>query len=163
MRETHGLAHRGQKRTSEHYAWAGMIARCYTVSNPKYKDYGARGITVCERWRGVNGLVNFLADMGNKPTPKHTIDRIEVNGNYEPSNCRWATQKVQQRNRRDNHILEYKGESKCMAEWAEHLDISQDIIESRINRYKWPVEKALTTPIRVNSRNSHLHNYLSNG
>jgi hypothetical protein len=77
-----------------------MISRCKYPSQTYYKNYGGRGITVCERWQGVDGLFNFAVDMGDKPTPKHTLDRIDNDGNYGPSNCRWATQIEQMKNAR---------------------------------------------------------------
>jgi hypothetical protein len=89
-----------------------MLRRCYDVNLKSYKDYGAKGVTVCDRWRGErkqgqkigssDGFQNFLADMGPKPTPDHSIDRIDPFGNYEPSNCRWATRSEQQKNKRVN-------------------------------------------------------------
>lgn len=85
-------------RTSEYRTWDAMRARCGNPNNNRYRIYGARGITVCARW--INSFENFLADMGPKPTPKHSIDRIDPDGNYEPTNCRWATAKEQAANTR---------------------------------------------------------------
>lgn len=79
-----------------------MKRRCYDVNLPKYQSYGARGITVCDRWLGSTGFNHFCEDMGEKPTPKHSIDRIDVNGNYEPSNCKWSTIHEQCANRRNS-------------------------------------------------------------
>lgn len=96
--KSHGYARKGA-RHSEYSAWAGMKRRCNNPKNVDFKDYGGRGIMVCDRWR--DSFNAFLTDMGRKPSPKHSIDRINVDGNYEPSNCRWATPLEQRSNRRD--------------------------------------------------------------
>jgi hypothetical protein len=85
-------------RTAEYNCWHGMIGRCTRPSDTSWRKYGARGIKVCERWR--RSFVDFLADMGRKPSPQHSIDRIDPNGHYEPGNCRWATASEQRRNTR---------------------------------------------------------------
>jgi hypothetical protein len=92
---THGLY-----KTEGYYSWYNMKQRCYNSNLKRYEDYGGRGIKICDRW--LNSFENFLTDMGEKPTPQHSIDRIDVNGNYEPSNCRWATPKEQRINQRKN-------------------------------------------------------------
>jgi hypothetical protein len=132
----------------EYYVWAAMKARCSNPKIPNYDDYGGRGITVCERWRGRNGFTNFLADMGPRPSRRHSIDRYPDNdGNYEPSNCRWATRSQQNRNLRTNHLLTFKGETKTITEWAEVIGVNKRTLMNRIINYKWPVERALTEPV----------------
>lgn len=100
-RRKHGNASKLTGETTEYNTWEAMKRRCYSPNAKKYPRYGGRGITVCDRWLGKDGFANFLADMGRRP-PKLTLDRIDNDGNYEPSNCRWATQKIQQNNRSDN-------------------------------------------------------------
>ena len=87
-----------KRNTSEYVTWKNMKARCFNVKYKQWKDYGGRGITVCDRW--LNSFINFYEDMGPKPGPKYSIDRINVNGNYEPSNCKWSTPAEQNRNKR---------------------------------------------------------------
>lgn len=134
---THGLSF-----TPEHMAWREMKKRCYNPNYNGFKNYGGRGISVCERW--MDSFENFFSDMGKRPSEKHSIDRVENNGNYEPGNCRWATKKHQNRNKRNNHKLCFSGESKTIQEWSEITGINHGTIESRIRKSKWTVEKSLT-------------------
>ena len=105
----HGMSH-----SVEHRAWSRMKERCYNPHNKKYHLYGARGIKVCERW--LNSFENFLADMGTRPSPEHSIDRIESHGNYEPTNCRWATIEQQNNNRSSNRWVVVDGQRMTVAQ-----------------------------------------------
>jgi len=120
--------------------WYDMIKRCY---NPKYKRYfayGGRGISVCKEWK--ESYDNFLKDMGDKPDG-YSIDRINNDGNYEPSNCRWATPKEQAENRRTNRNITYNGTTRTVSQWARIVGISQNALTKRL--IFWELEKALTT------------------
>lgn len=135
---SHGLS-----KTPTYHAWLTMRQRCENPRTKSYKNYGARGISVCERWQD---FTNFIADMGEKPTPKHTVERKNNNGNYEPSNCKWATRKEQRNNTRTNRFVKFNGQNKTLPQWSETLGIAASILRARIDRYHWPIEKALTTP-----------------
>jgi hypothetical protein len=135
----HGLAN-----TPVHRVWIGMRSRCNNPKAREYVNYGGRGIKVCERW---DSFENFVADMGVRPEG-YSIDRINNDGNYEPSNCRWATTTQQLNNRRVNRVLELNGERKTIGEWSEKLGIGWYTIRSRVDRYGWTIEKALTTPVK---------------
>jgi hypothetical protein len=100
INQYHG--HAGKNRSPEYITWANIKHRCYNKTNIRYNAYGGRGITVCDRWR--NSFQVFLADMGNKPGPEYSIDRIDVNGNYEPGNCRWVTSDIQFANMRPKEV-----------------------------------------------------------
>ena len=128
----------------------GMKTRCNNPNSPHYKYYGGRGITVCEEWQHVDKFREWAYNNGYKPGL--TIDRIDVNGNYEPSNCRWVTMQEQSYNRTDNHLITYKGETKCLVEWANQLGIPYDTLRVRINKLHWSIEKTLTTPARKLNR-----------
>lgn len=124
--------HGGARRGNLHplYAtWSGMKDRCLNLNSHAFEDYGARGIKICDRWMKFE---NFLADMGDKPTGT-SIDRIDVNGNYEPGNCRWATAQVQGANTRRARIIELKGESRCISDWARRTGLSPITITRRLN------------------------------
>lgn len=114
-----------------------MRARCFNPQNQDYKDYGARGITVCERWMD---FANFHADMGERPAGL-TIDRIDVNGNYEPRNCRWADLTAQANNKRNNRTVEWNGVCKTLMQWSREIGIDRSKVRYRLDQ-GWPVEKA---------------------
>ena len=103
--------------------WCSMKSRCENKNREKYKDYGARGINVCDEWKDAEKFCKWSLENGYKEGLQ--IDRIDVNGNYEPSNCRWVTPKVNSRNRRNTVFLTINGETKCVAEWCESIKISQ--------------------------------------
>jgi ubiquitin len=148
----HGCS--GKNKTPEYRSWACAKDRCYNKKATGYNNYGGRGIKVCDRW--LHSFENFLEDMGLKPTPKHSLDRIDVNGNYELSNCRWATQFTQSRNRKGTVLFTYNGESLCVSDWANKIGMNEQTLEKRLRIMKWSVEKALTTPISVkHAANSH--------
>ena len=128
------LRSRGNGHTDhpDYSVWQNMKSRCDNTNNQDYKDYGERGIEVCERWR--HSFDNFIADMGSRPSPKHTIDRVDNDGNYEPSNCRWATRLEQSNNTRSCVILNHNGLSLTLSEWSRRLKINYRTIESRFIR-----------------------------
>jgi len=111
----------GAARSSLHRIWCNIIQRCENPNNPAYADYGARGIAICEKWR--NDFTAFAADMGPRPSPRHTIDRRENNRGYEPSNCRWATRTEQSRNRRNNRLVTLGEERIPLSEACERTGI----------------------------------------
>jgi len=143
---THGHSGaKGRKKSRTYNIWAEMKRRCIDSTRDNYYLYGGRGISYDPRWEDFTA---FLSDMGEAPD-EHSIDRADVNGNYNKDNCRWATNVEQGRNRRNNTILTYNGKSQCIAAWADELGISQKIISSRRNKLGWSIERALSTPVRA--------------
>lgn len=145
-RGTRFTATHGRSRTAEYRAYQRMFERTANPRHHSFANYGARGITVCDRWRGPEGYLKFRSDMGQRPAGC-SIDRIDPDGNYEPPNCRWATPAEQARNKRTNRLVTYQGETLCMADWAMRLGINRTTIDQRL-RYGWSVARAFTTPIR---------------
>lgn len=121
-----------------------MKCRCLNADHPRYYQYGGRGITVCTRW--ISSFVDFFTDMGPKPAPHYTIERIDNDGNYEPSNCKWDTKGNQNRNSRKCRFIEFNGERLTITGWSARLGISRLTISARINTLGWDVAKALSTP-----------------
>lgn len=143
----HGYTRVGKVK-AEWQAWNHMKQRCYNPKDKHYHDYGARGITVCEEWR--NSFDTFLADMGDKPSPKHSLDRIDYNLHYCKENCRWATPMEQSQNRRTVVNITYQGETKCMAEWSRHFGINRRTIAQRYKK-GWSLEDVFSPIIKQES------------
>ena len=137
MRPRHGMT-----STRVHNIWLGILDRC---KNDRAGYYGKRGIQVCDRWRSFDA---FYADMGEPPSSQHSIDRIDVNGHYEPGNCRWATRIEQARNTRANTRLRFMGQELTIAEWSERTGIKPSTICVRLAS-GWSVERALSSPVRL--------------
>lgn len=136
----------GLTDTPEYIAWKGMMRRCACKTN---KLYGGRGIRVCNRWKDFRA---FLADMGHKPTPGHSLDRINGNGHYEPENCRWATRIEQNNNTLRNRVITIEGRSDTLANWVTLLNIHPyKIVHSRIYRDGIPIRQALQAKRRHNA------------
>lgn len=139
---SHGDAHRG-KVTPEYRAWQEMKKRCEWDQHAHFSNYGGRGIRVCDAWQDFSA---FLAEMGRRPSPSHSIDRIDVDGNYEVGNCRWATDIEQSNNRRTTFSVEYRGLTKPLADWARELGLQYHTLHRRLTKYGWSVERAFSTP-----------------
>jgi hypothetical protein len=136
---SHGhCKHGAMSRT--YRAWSDMRTRCRNPKNEEFKNYGGRGIIVCERWAVFE---NFLTDMDEVP-PGLTIERTDNNGNYQPGNCRWASNQEQQNNKRNNRRIEFRGEVFTIAQWAKRLGLPDSSLRKRLGR-GWSVERALTT------------------
>lgn len=139
----------GGKDSKEYLAWIGMRVRCHDESSPGWSNYGGRGIVVCERWK--DSFSQFLDDMGRAPSSKHSVDRIDNQGNYEPGNCRWATVEQQQRNRRNNRLVTHEGLTLSIIEWVERTGISHQTIRNRL-KHGWTIQRTLTEPMRAYPR-----------
>ena len=155
--KVHKVKHGGAKHTNRerlYKVWLGMQGRCKKEYLPGYKNYGGRGIKVCDEWSGDNGYANFrewaYANGYDENAPKGvcTIDRIDVNGNYEPSNCRWVDLKTQMNNKTNNHRITIDGITHTISEWADIVGIDQRTISSRIN-WGWDDVKSVVQPLRV--------------
>lgn len=140
-----GKTSHGLTGTKVHSIHKGMLSRCNNPNNHAYHHYGGKGIKVCKKWSGKDGLRRFFEDMG---VPQHeglTIERVDGSKGYSPENCRWATKAEQTRNTSQNVFLEHGGERMCISQWAAKIGVHRTVLSSRLQR-GWPVEKALTTP-----------------
>ena len=141
---THGLT-QGGRIPPEYSVWRDMKRRCLDPANEGYKNYGGRGISVCRRWMDFG---RFYEDMGLRPSPKHTLEREDTNGNYTPENCRWATWIEQANNKRNNYLITYKKRTQTLAQWARETGLEACTILQRLEVRFWSEEKALTTPVK---------------
>lgn len=139
---THGKSTVG---LAEYQTWQAMKNRCRGRKNKSYARYGGRGIRVCDRW--LNSFETFLADMGRRPSNKHTLERINNDGNYCPENCRWETRHKQARNTSRNRMIAHDGITLCLTDWANKLGIRFSVLRHRIFVAKWPIEKAMTVSV----------------
>lgn len=135
----HGMAH-----LPEYAIWQAMRQRCENPKAQVWDNYGGRGIKVCAEWKKFE---RFFADMGRKK-PGQSLNRIDNDGNYCKENCEWASYDKQANNTRRNRIVEFKGERRTLAEWAKKSGLTWYTLRSRLDNYGWPLERALTTPVR---------------
>ena len=134
------------KSTKAYRAWVNMRNRCTNANHQSYKNYGARGITVCEQW---DEFEKFLEDMGQPADKSVSIERVNNQLGYSKENCIWASRYVQRRNSRQNRYLSYQGRKQIVSDWAEEFKLPLGTLLSRLDRMGWSVEKALTTPRRI--------------
>ncbi len=139
--KTHGMSD-----SPEYQSWRCMKARCYNQNYPGYNFWGGKGITVCKRWR--DSFLAFLEDMGSKPSPKHSIHRIDGDSGYEKPNCRWATPLEQAQNTSRTMLLTLGTETRCLREWARRLSTSHSTLRGRLKR-GWSIDRTLTEPVRT--------------
>lgn len=137
----------GGKKERLYGIWHGMKQRCYDSSCKDFDRYGKRGICVCENWRNDYNAFREWS-INNGYDSKKTIDRIDVNGNYAPDNCRWITLEEQNRNKEETIYLEYNGERKSLADWCDDLGIKYQTVYARIYHNGWSVNRALSTPVQ---------------
>jgi len=127
--KTHGLS-----ESKEYSIWKAMRMRCNNPDHPSYKNYGGRGIKVCKRWN--KSFSAFISDIGKRPSPKHTIERINNDGNYCPENCCWATRDRQSRNSRQTHLITYAEKTQCITDWAKEWNINRNTFAALIAKGK---------------------------
>lgn len=142
----HPIVH-GLSDTRIHKTWTNMKTRCYNKNNTAYKNYGQRGIKMCEEWKDdFEAFYNWSMSHGYKDDL--TIDRIDVNRNYEPNNCRWVTREIQNKNTRRTKIYTINGVTKCLKDWCKLYNIAYGTVLSRLNKLNWTIEEALQLKAR---------------
>lgn len=146
QRASEGATTHGMRGIPEYRVWSSIIQRCTDPNGTDREYYGGRGITVCDRWRKFS---NFIADMGRRPFPEAQIDRVNNDGPYTPENCRWTTRLENANNKRNNRRIEWREETRTLAEWARHLGIRASTLWDRLDKLGWSVERAFTTPVQV--------------
>lgn len=144
-----GTATHHETKTRLHKIWESMHSRCENSNHKYYANYGGRGIRVCDEWNEYIPFRDWAIKTGYNDNL--TIDRIEVNGNYNLENCRWVTIQEQQNNKRSNHFVQFNGASHTISEWSEIVGIKKTTIKERLNA-GWPIEKVLTEPVRQRTR-----------
>ena len=135
----------GMYRVPQYQAYDQMNRRCSNPNDKGFANYGGRGITVCDRWK--HSFAAFLEDMGERPSKKHSLDRIDNDGPYSPDNCRWGTREQQNNNKRTNRFLIFHGETLTISQWARRLHVHFCTLQYRLRR-GWSVERTLTEPVR---------------
>jgi hypothetical protein len=142
-KKSHGESY-SRGRSKEYRTWNDIKTRCYNPKSKSYSYYGAKGITVCDRW--LNSYDDFLSDMGRAPSPNHSIERNDFEKNYEPQNCRWATRLEQMNNTSRTIRIKFNGQIKSLSVWCRELNISRKLVYQRIHVLKWSAQDALTKP-----------------
>lgn len=142
----HGMARHGG-RHPVYIVWRGMLQRCENPNALEYRNYGGRGIKVCDEWHEFISFRDWALAHGWQKGL--TLDRIDNNAGYSPDNCHWTTRKAQARNRRTNRLVTFNGKTQTIVDWAEEMDISYSVLSSRINKLYWPIECALTEPVKA--------------
>lgn len=140
--EGNRFSHR-DSNSPTYISWQSMRQRCRNPKGNRYHRYGGRGIHVCKRW---DSYENFLADMGKRPSIKHTIERKNSNNNYNKANCKWATQREQQNNRNNNHRITFQGRTQTLMQWSREVGLKHDTIKERI-KAGWNIADSLTKPL----------------
>lgn len=134
----------GMTNSRVYRIWTNMKTRCLNKADIHYKSYVGRGIKICDQW--VENFEKFLSDMGTPPTVQHSINRVDNDGDYDPKNCVWATNIEQANNTRKNHVIEFNGTKRTLAQWADHTGINRSTLLARINKHGWAIERALCEP-----------------